>query len=294
MIDIAHKLITVRELEYLTAIQYVTTLRLLNGDKPFTSLTFLSDPKPILAMLERTYAPSSVKTKVGQIVAVLSLFPRYKKAHDTYQTELMSRAAALQTEEQTGKMNEKQTENWIRWDEVIAKRDELVKSARSQSELLDAVVLSLYTYIPPRRNKDYLQMFIVPTLPKDELYERDKNYLTCDTHELIFNTYKTASTYGTQVIPIPSPLWSILSRFIATLPKGDETPLIQKNGKHYNGVSSITDILNRIFGKKIGASALRHIYLSDKYQENVEERKDDSHKMAHSLSQQKDYIKKRP
>jgi hypothetical protein len=49
--------------------------------------------------------------------------------------------------------------------------------------------------------------------------------------------------------------------------------------------------LNKAFGKKIGASALRHIYLSDKYGDSVEEKKKDAAAMAHSLSEQNEYIK---
>jgi hypothetical protein len=36
------------------------------------------------------------------------------------------------------------------------------------------MVLSLYTDIPPRRNADYLEMFVVKKLGKE--YPKDKNY----------------------------------------------------------------------------------------------------------------------
>lgn len=298
MITIANDLITERDLDYLTAMQYITTLRLLNDDVPFKSLTFLRNHSDIIERLERTYAPSSVKTKLGQIVSVLSLFPNYTKIKDLYHDALMSRAAALQAEEASGEKNAKQKETWISWEDVLAKRDELVKTKPSgevtQSELLDALVISLYTYIAPRRNKDYLKMYIIPEVD-DTLYPTTVNYLVLQEKKMIFNTYKTSATYGQQVLDIPNPLWSVFQRFYATIDKKASffpIPLIQKNGKHYSGVSSITDILNRIFGKKIGASALRHIYLSDKYADNTDERNQDSKDMAHSRSQQDLYIKR--
>ena len=59
--------------------------------------------------------------------------------------------------------------------------------------------------------------------------------------------------------------------------------------------NGLTKLLTRIFtrdlDKKISSSMLRHIYLSEKYGKELEERKKDSHNMLHSLEQQKNYIK---
>ena len=63
----------------------------------------------------------------------------------------------------------------------------------------------------------------------------------------------------------------------------DGHPLVQ--------VNSITKILNKIFGKRISSSALRHIFLSDKYKDVTKDMKADAEMMAHSVGQQKDYIK---
>jgi hypothetical protein len=44
-----------------------------------------------------------------------------------------------------------------------------------------------------------------------------------------------------------------------------------------------------VFGKNVGSSMLRHIYLSDKY--NIKEMKEDAEKMGHTVEQQRDYMK---
>ena len=67
--------------------------------------------------------------------------------------------------------------------------------------------------------------------------------------------------------------------------------LVNADGTPITAVNAITRILNRIFGKKVGSSMLRHIYLSHKYGDKLEEMKEDADKMAHSMSQQKEYIK---
>ena len=55
-------------------------------------------------------------------------------------------------------------------------------------------------------------------------------------------------------------------------------------------MNAITRILNKIFGKNVGATMLRHIYLSAKY--DVKEMNDDSDKMGHTSGMQHEYMKK--
>ena len=47
----------------------------------------------------------------------------------------------------------------------------------------------------------------------------------------------------------------------------------------------------KIFHKKIGASMLRHSYLSSKYGGLIKEQEKDAKLMSHNLMTQKDYIK---
>ena len=56
--------------------------------------------------------------------------------------------------------------------------------------------------------------------------------------------------------------------------------------------SAITKILNSIFKpKKISSSNLRHIYLTSKYGNILDDMKKDASMMSHSLNQQKEYVK---
>ncbi|MFN9957216.1 MAG: hypothetical protein ACK55I_29280, partial [bacterium] len=54
--------------------------------------------------------------------------------------------------------------------------------------------------------------------------------------------------------------------------------LLQPSGRPFN-VNGITRVLNRIFGKKVGSSLLRHIYLTGKYGKILEEQKKDAEAM---------------
>jgi hypothetical protein len=116
----------------------------------------------------------------------------------------------------------------------------------------------------------------------------------------VFNKYKTSSHYGKQEVDIPDALMDAINVFLKRHPnmkrigtklnpearllvKQDNTPINETNG--------ITRLLNKAFGKKIGATALRHIYLTDKYADEVKEKKKDAEAMAHSVFAQNEYIK---
>ena len=65
--------------------------------------------------------------------------------------------------------------------------------------------------------------------------------------------------------------------------------LVNADGSPLESVNAITRILNRVFGKNVGSTMLRHIYLSSKY--DVKEMDDDAEKMAHSSGLQHAYLK---
>ena len=115
--------------------------------------------------------------------------------------------------------------------------------------------------------------------------------------QFIFNVYKTAKTHGQQKVAIPDGLFHLIQIYLKFHPihKGNKkfAPsfvfLVSADGSALMAVNAITRILNRVFGKKVAASMLRHIYLSDKY--DVTEMKEDAEAMGHSLSQQRAYLK---
>jgi hypothetical protein len=201
-------------------------------------------------------------------------------------------------------MSEKQEDNWVSWDDVVKKKESMFSDLSSfisnknitpaqYDKLQQYVVLCLYTDIQPRRNQDYLDMYVVKKLGKD--YDKTKNYYDMATHRFVFNKYKTSKKYGEQVENVPEALQQTLAILIRHHPggKGKEFKLLVKSdGSPLNTVNSITRILNRIFGKRIGASMLRHIFLSSKYGNVVKEMEQDGVAMGHSRAMQNAYIKK--
>jgi hypothetical protein len=139
-------------------------------------------------------------------------------------------------------------------------------------------------------------MYVVKKWSED--MPADRNYYDMATHQFIFNKYKTAKTYGQQTVEVPNTEEAPLQRTLATLikfhPLGKQKEfklLVKADGSNLNTVNAITRLLNRIFGKKIGSSMLRHLFLSSKYGEVNKEMEADAAAMGHSTSEQKDYIK---
>ena len=291
-----------------TANAYVRTLYTLNEKKPYKNLSFLKDVPAITARMEK-YADSTKDSVLGAISSVLSLFsgkPSMAKLYKEYHEMYAAKSKEVKAVRETNEKSEKQKENWIPWEDVLKRRGELAetvggfKKTLSLSEyetLLQHLVLSLYTEIQPRRNQDYLDMFVVKKY--NPATHNENNYYDLATKKMIFTRYKTAKKYGTQTQDVPESLQKVLEDYLkhhtqrAELKKnvGHIRLLVGKGGEAMDATNAITRLLNKAFGKKVGSSMLRHIYLSDKYKNTLTEMKEDAATMGHSLGLQKEYIK---
>jgi len=291
---------------------YLRNLEKLNDNQPLKNLTFLKDIPKIMEKLA-DYKENTKRGYLISITSVLSLDKTTKakqKLYDDFFKLMMDKNKVLKAEEGTNEKSETQDKNWMDWKEVEEKFNDLqtkVNAFKSQKEinehqyntLLQYLVLSLYVLFPPRRN-EYQKMQIVKSAT--ETSPTDHNYLDLDGKRMIFNKYKTAKKEGQKIIDFPEGFQPIIAIYLKFHPllKGKKiakalppTPfLVYYDGKPLDQVNSITRVLNKIFGKKVGSSMLRHIYLSNKYGDIQAEQKADADAMGHSTAQQKDYIKK--
>jgi len=146
--------------------------------------------------------------------------------------------------------------------------------------LLNYVILSIYTLIPPRRSLDYIKMLIGNDTNKDF------NYIDINDSKFIFNNFKTAGTYKTQIIDIPNNLMSVIKLYL-TKRKGIKSKLpflVNFKGEPLTTSSQMTRILNKIFNKKVSVSMLRNMFLTNKYKDINKEKIDDATAMGTSSS----------
>ena len=301
MLNLSSDLVEKKKVTDSTASTYIKSLYALNNKESFKNLTFLKKGEDIVKKIE-TYSPNTQKALYATLASVLSLFadrPGFKKIHQFYYDKMMEKSKVAND---TSDKTTKQEKNWIEWDEVQKKYNELCANLAKDKKptlehLLPVVVLGLYVEIPPRRNQDYLQMRVIRLTPKQKSDTLSKEFNYCVLRksvptEFIFNKYKTSKTYGSQTIVIPATLSETIKKYIKVHPLTKEKEfsfLVGVDGTPITADNSITRILNKIFGKNVGSSMLRHIYLSSKY--DINSMKSDAEGMAHSLSQQKDYLK---
>ncbi len=296
-----------REVSDQTASQYIRTLYSLNNNRPFSNLAWLKQKDAVAQRLSE-FAESTQKTALSVIVSALSLVKdksTYKRIYSHYYSEMMDRSKASK-EKDTSVKTEKQDKNWLSWEVVEAhskRLEEEVKhlpttdlSVGQWDTVLSYAVLSLYTHFDPRRNQDYQFMYVVKS-PK-QATDESKNYYVVETKQFLFNKYKTAKTHGQQVFDVPAPLVDALSLYLTRHPllrkkMNAKTPafplLCHLDGTPLTAVNSITRILNRIFGKRVGSTMLRHIYLSSKY--DVAEMNETADRMGHTGNVQREYMK---
>lgn len=176
------------------------------------------------------------------------------------------------------------------WEEL--KRDaELIYKKKSLKpadlqQIQSFIIMSLLggVFIPPRRSKDFVDFFI-KDVPKD------KNYL--DKNKMYFNSYKTAKTYGEQIVDIPKPLQLILKKWISVNPT--RTLLFDSNMNPLSSVK-LNQRINKLFdGRKISVNQMRHTYLTNKFGHTIEQKKaidNTMSEMGSSANMLDTYVKK--
>jgi integrase len=278
---------------------YLTKLRILNDNEPVKSLAFVKKVETIKAKLERIENDNTRKSYVASIVAVLNRQDdkASKKANDKYKAMFMKERSIFAEKQALGEKSETQKANWLEQDEVVAIHkalDEKVDAIENKTKLTekehkmvdDWLLLSLYVLQPPRRNADYYMMKLGMGTDKNF------NYVDVDKGVYMFNNFKTSKSHGAEEIPIPDKMKPIFQQYLEmTGLKAGDFILFQKDTRRTSS-NSITKALNRILGKRVGASMLRHIFLTQKYGDVKDEMKDDAKFMSHSVNMQANYVLK--
>jgi len=288
---------------------YLRNLDKLNDDLPIKNLKFLENFEEIIKKLEK-YKPNTKRGYLISIVSVLSTQLENKKMlklHKKYYDEMMKINTEIK-ETPTNEMSHQQSENWLEWSEVMEKYKTLnllvnkfvgdkVISEVKYNLLLSLMVLSLYIFNSPRRNKDYSLMNIIRPY-KNEV---DKNYLDYDNKKFIFNVYKTAKTEGQKVIDISDELYEVINLYLKHHPllkgkkmskKIDIPFLVYYDGTEFTADNCITRILNKVFHpKKVSSSMLRHIFITKEFGAENKKMEKVASEMGHTVATQKAYIK---
>ena len=197
--------------------------------------------------------------------------------NDNYRTLMLNDIDKYEKSLSQQQKSKKQAKNWVEMEEVKKIYNHLKKTAQllykkdnlnmnDLQQIQAYIILSVLggIHIPVRRSKDFTE-FKIKDIDKTKYNFLEKN-------EFVFNTYKTAWKYGSQKVVIPSTLKRIINKWVKHNPT--EWLFFDTNYKKLNSVS-LNQRLKKIFeGKNISTNMLRHIYLSDKYQDTIELQED--------------------
>lgn len=276
-----------------------------NGDKDFNMEFVKDDINEIIKFIE-SHSNSVARNFYASLLVFLSpsgkaqAIEGFQSIYNDIQTKLKSFHKIYLDSKQNNSKNDKEDKNWVEFEDIIKKRmkiEKIVKNTQydekltkqEYNNLMEYIILSLYSMIPPRRN-EYGDMMVV----SDKEYQEstledmeDNNYLIVGKSNYVFsfgkNAVKSAGDTDTQIIDIPKDLSKVLRLYLKynksgyLLPKYNQDEAISKNG--------LTLMLNKIFSpKKISTSMLRKIYLSHRFGDIQKERQEVAEQMNHSVS----------
>ena len=212
--------------------------------------------------------PNRRKTILSSLVIITDKKP-YR---DLMMTDVRDYNANIQKQEKT----DTQETNWVNTTDIKIIYDDLKQNAEllykkktltpsDLQQIQNYIIVSVLggIYVPPRRSKDFVDFKI------KNISKTDDNFL--EKNKMVFNSYKTAKTYGQQTMDIPIQLKNILNKWIKINPT--EFLLFDVNMNKLSSVK-LNQRFNKIFGNRhISVNNLRHSYLTDKYKKTSQENK---------------------
>jgi hypothetical protein len=239
----------------------------------------------------------------------------YRKSYEVYAKLLTEGQANYMNSKKDNKMNSKEEENWMDFNEVVSLRDNLLKRLKREGITLTTkdisktnfdllqqyVVLSLYTMLPPRRN-EYAAMKVIN---KKQYTELDNTALKNNNYLVNLSKVNKLFSYGSEsvkskiegvhtTVNVPKDLNTVLNLWLHF--NESENLLVTQQGGLGLTKNQLTLLLNRIFKPKmVSTSMLRKIYLTNMFGDEGE-RNSKKEKIAEQMNnsvgvQQQIYVK---
>jgi len=285
---------------------YLRNIKILHkritGEDEMKDLIFLDKFEEIIDSLDK-YAIPTQRNYVSSIIIALQttdndILPLYVEYYKNLSTEYQKK---INTQEKT----DKQKENWTTIAELKKvknmykkKVNEIIKLSNPTKRQIDTIqrYLVCMLYIGSKNNPP-LRLDFAPMLVRDiEDYDKDskKNILVIKGKSFFFHIadYKTVGKYGTKIIPVSLPLEKVIKIYL----KYNKTGFLLINTENTpmtaNGLSKYLTKIFEPTGKKISATILRHIFLSETFPADLKKREEIADKMGHSVSMGIEYSKK--
>lgn len=237
-------------------------------------------------------------------LAVLTVFAQTYGLKDKIIKDLADRidkvGQEVKADYETNEMNDKQKENWLTmeaFDEKIAELKNAIPKTKlsgfdDYNKVIKFLILSIYKFIPLRN--DIVDVKIVLGTPPKETPDTDVNFIyipKTTAVSLVLNSYKTKEVYKQKVIKLPYEISADLRRYfplIKSVSPNDWFVIGKRDHDKPMTRNAFTKYLNKLFGKNISTSMIRHTIVSSVHKVNKDEYKDKQEladKMMHSVGE---------
>jgi len=244
--------------------------------KRWHDLEWLINPEDGRKLVEAKWDNNTTRwTAYKNIMAGLRTMGASDDVMKRYNDLKMKCEETIKDRYENGAKTERQEESWMSWADVLKHRDEYLRTNNKPDHEL---LLSLYTMIPPVRS-DYHDMEIVA---RPECLSERNAYVVSEKH-FMFQNYKTDKTYGTVYVDAPPELVEVIERLRPLGTSERRWMFATKNGTPFQG-PRINGELKTIFGKNVGPSLLRSIYITEKYPDRRPQMREDAKQMMTSVN----------
>lgn len=237
-------------------------------------------------------------------LAVLTVFAQTYGLKDKIIKDLADRidkvGQEVKADYETNEMNEKQKENWLTMEALDEKIEELknaipkgkLSGFNDYNKVIKYLILSIYKFIPLRN--DIVDVKIVNGTPPKDTPDTDINYIyipKTTAASLVLNSYKTKEVYKQKVIKFPYEISADLRKYlplIQSVSPNDWFVIGKRDHEKPMTRNAFTKYLNKIFGKNISTSMIRHTIVSSVHKVNKDEYKEKQEladKMMHSVGE---------
>lgn len=190
--------------------------------------------------------------------------------------------------EMTQTLSDKQTTNFVKWEELTAVQTKLAGMQKTDAQWKQYLVVSLYTLTAPVR-ADYGEMEVHTRRDKS----RTGNELIWNTKPtFIFRQYKTAKTYGVVELPVPKPLVRVIQQWFDHLGGVPQYLLGETSSSSNTFAAYVAQTFRKYTNKEVGVSLLRHSFITHRFPDlkTIAQKQDLATKMLHSRDLQEKYV----
>ena len=274
---------------------------------PGDSIAWLEDVGAVKEQLDTHYKTNSSRTTTAtKVTAVLSWIKGAEALLSQYSGNMNSSAQVRDEDIAENKMSDKQLERYVPWGKIIKTFNKDVK------DIKDRFLLGLNILWAPRRlDFRFLQLQLLPPgIPGNQLkddrvllpVERLTNYIVFSGAAcfLVFDEYKTKTTFGRQVFEMQGPLVDIIRAYIAHygFTDGDKLiPQVRDKTKYLDESSMsklMSETLDRYFHNGMSQTSMRSSYSTFIHSKDYSEKtlKTLTARLAHSVETSRVYYRK--